>query len=39
LYKETQDENYKIKIQEALSRIKDKEKLNEAFLKRFELIK
>lgn len=39
MYKETQDESYKVKIQEALSRIKDKEKLNEAFLKRFELIK
>lgn len=39
LYKETQDESYKIKIQEALSRIEDKKKLNEAFLKRFELIK
>lgn len=37
MYKETQDKKYKAKIKEALDRIKNKDKLNEAFLKRFEI--
>ncbi|WP_286416921.1 tetratricopeptide repeat protein [Myroides odoratimimus] len=36
LFKDTKDESYKAKALESLSRIKDKEKLNETFLKRFQ---
>ncbi|MGL4584142.1 MAG: tetratricopeptide repeat protein [Flavobacterium sp.] len=39
LFKETKDESYKAKALEALGRIKDKEKLNETFLQRFQDIK
>lgn len=36
LSKDSKEEKYKQKVIEALSRIKDKDKLNEAFLKRFQ---
>ncbi|MCC9041579.1 hypothetical protein LNQ81_02490 [Myroides sp. M-43] len=39
LFKDAKEESYKLKAIEALSRIKDKNKLNEAFLKRFQDLK
>lgn len=36
LFKETKEKNYKLKSSEAFNRIKDKDKLNEVFLNRFQ---